>query len=112
MSDKSEHKIQQEIVMWFRNNYCLNHHNPKCLIFSVPNDGKIASEQIVKIATGLLKGVSDLIVILPSRVLFIEVKIQSGVQKPEQIQFERDVSSLGFEYYLVRSLENFKTIIT
>jgi hypothetical protein len=46
---KSESKIQQEIVVWFRNNNLKTNN----IIFSVPNEGKSAKEQMFKKATGL-----------------------------------------------------------
>ena len=104
---KSEERIQFEIVQWFRNNYCLNHHDPKCLIFSVPNDGKNMMEQMRKKSTGLLAGASDLIVVLPNRIIFVEVKDEKGTQQPNQKQFQADVEKLGFEYIVVRSLTHF-----
>ena len=41
---KSEGKIQQECVIWFRNNNLKTSN----LIFSVPNEGKSAAEQMYK----------------------------------------------------------------
>ena len=63
----SESKIQQQIIEYFNNNYCLKHHNPRAVIFSIPNGGtRNKLEAITLKATGLLAGVSDLIVILPN----------------------------------------------
>ena len=104
---KAENKIQQEIVQWFRAN-----HYKKGVIFSVPNEragGYLAMKDLL--LTGLLSGVSDLIVVLPNKVLFVEVKTATGTQKPNQIKFEKNVENLGLDYYLVRSLEDFKAII-
>jgi hypothetical protein len=105
---KRESKIQQEIVMWFNNTHGLKHHNPKCLIFSVPNEGKSAQEQMYKKMLGMKSGVSDLILVMPSRVVFVECKDDTGKQSENQKQFESDVTALGFEYWLVRSLDDFK----
>ena len=45
----SEARIQQEIVMWYKNTYCLEHHDPRCMIFSVPNEGRgAASTQLIQ----------------------------------------------------------------
>ena len=104
---KKESKIQQEIVMYFNNTYGLKHHNPKCLIFSVPNEGKNAKEQMYKKMLGLKSGVSDLIVLMPNRCMFIECKDDVGKQSDNQKHFESDVLALGFEYYIVRSLDEF-----
>ena len=106
---KTEAKIQQEIVVFFRNNYQrLN----KGIILSVPNErkgGYMAMKDLL--LTGLLSGVSDLIVVLPLEVLFIEVKNEIGKQSDKQIKFQSQVENLGYKYYLVRTLKEFKEIV-
>jgi hypothetical protein len=104
---KTEGRIQQEIVTWFTNKHGLKHHDPKCLIFSVPNEGKNAKEQMYKKMLGMKSGVSDLILVMPSRVVFVECKDDTGKQSENQKEFESDVKALGFEYWLVRSLDDF-----
>jgi hypothetical protein len=104
---KAENKIQQEIVQWFRAN-----HYKKGVIFSVPNEragGYLAMKDLL--LTGLLSGVSDLIVVLPNKVLFVEVKTSTGTQKPNQIKFQKNIENLGLEYHLVRSLLEFKALV-
>lgn len=104
-----EERIQYNIISWFRNTYCLNFHSPQFCIFSVPNDGKDLAEQMRKKSTGMMSGVSDLIILMPSRCIFIEIKTDTGVQSENQKQFEKQVKALGFEYYLIRSLEQLKS---
>jgi len=111
MKTISENKIQQEIVLWYNNNFCLKHHSPRQCIFSVPNDSINAIETKRKVNTGLMAGVSDLIILHNGECLFIEVKTLSGKQSEKQKYFEKIVSLQGFKYYLVRSLEDFKKII-
>ncbi len=106
---KTEIKIQSEIVQWFRNNYCLRHHNPRYEIFSVPNESAYNNNQFK--AMGVRSGVSDLIVLLNKKTLFIELKNETGKQRDSQKDFETVVQKLGFDYYIVRTLEEFKTII-
>ena len=128
----TEARLQQEIYIWFNNNHCLKLHNPKCCIFSVPNEmigtmsGVLKSEgikeslikRIVNVVfkkfknTGFLAGVSDLIVLLPNKAMFFEVKTSIGTQSPKQKDFQQTVELLGFEYHLVRSLDDFKNQIT
>lgn len=110
-SMKTEDKIQQEIVMWYRNTYCLKHHNPRNIIFSVPNDSKNAVEQMRKIATGLYAGVSDLIMIHFGQVYFVELKTPIGKQSDKQKDFQLIVESQGFKYFLIRDLKEFQKII-
>lgn len=110
-----ENKIQSSAVQWFKNNYCLKHHKPKCVIFSVPNEAiqKMAWKQISSFkAMGLKAGVSDVIVLLEGKVLFIEFKAAKGVQKPKQRDFQQAVEALGFDYHICRSLEDFQELVS
>jgi sRNA-binding regulator protein Hfq len=109
--NKTEAKLQQELVVWFRNNFCLKHQSPRCAIFSIPNEAQGKSEMMYKKAIGLLPGASDLQVLLPNRCIFVEVKTEIGKQSEKQKDFEKTVTDLGFEYYLVRSLDDFKRIL-
>lgn len=108
---KTESKIQQEIVMFFRNNYCLKHHNPRCAIFSVPNEGRNPREQMQKKQTGLMSGVSDLILVVNGRVFFLEIKDEKGVQQPKQKDFEKTILAQGLNYTVLRSLNEFKIFL-
>lgn len=96
--------IQKECVEWFRKTY--NDY----VIFSVPNEGCYRRKQYFE-NLGMLSGVSDTIVILPNKVLFIEFKTLKGYQRPEQHIFENMCLELGFSYFVCRSLEQFKDII-
>lgn len=109
--DKTESRIQSEIIQFFKNNYCLDFHNPKCEIFSIPNESKSKQETLQKISIGMLPGASDLIVLVPNKILFIEVKTEIGRQSPTQVKFQKTVQKLGFDYYLVRNLDQFKKIV-
>lgn len=114
MGNKQEEDIlQAEIVKWYNNNYCLNYHKNRGVIFSVPNGGNRNKTEAMKLkATGLLAGVSDLIVILPnSKVLFVEVKFGNNKQQQNQIEFQEKIESLNHKYYVVYSLEQFKNIV-
>lgn len=104
--EKLEEKIQQEQVMWYKNNFCLKHNSPRNLILSIPNEGK---PELVR--TGLYPGASDLMVIHFGKVLFIENKTPTGRQSHHQKDFQQHVESLGFPYYVCRSLDDFKAVI-
>ena len=101
----SEDQIQQQIVIYFRNNI-------KGIIFSIPNGGSRNVAEAKKLKnTGLLAGVSDLIILLPNaETIFIEVKTDKGKQSEVQINFQKKVSEMGFKYFLVKNLEDFKNI--
>lgn len=112
MEEKTEDQIQATIYKWFHNHYCLKNHNPKFSIFAVPNGGLRSKHEAMKLkSTGVVAGVSDLIVVLPNKVLFVEVKTLVGKQREAQKDFENVVTALGFDYFLVRSLEDFQVKI-
>ena len=109
---KSENKVQNECFVWFTNNFCLKNHSPKCVFFSIPNGGtRNIREAVTLKQTGLRKGASDFVVLMNNRAIFFEAKTEIGKQSQDQKEFEIDVGNLGFEYYLIRSLEQFKSII-
>ncbi len=114
MKINTESFLQQQCVVWYNNNYCLKHHVPRGLIFSVPNGGsRDVREAMTMKLTGLLKGASDLILILPNKkLIFVELKLENGRQSIEQVDFENRVKELGYEYFLCRNLEDFKKCCT
>lgn len=105
----TENQLQQQIIIWYKNNYQIKGLG---LIFSVPNGGSrhILEAKTLK-ATGQMAGVSDLIILQPNgKTIFVEVKTEKGIQLEKQKDFETTVTNLGFEYYLVRSLDEFKNL--
>ena len=106
-----ENKIQQSALIWFNNTYCLKTHEPRCLMFSVPNESANGWEAQKKVNTGLLRGASDTIVVMPGVLLFMECKTEIGTQSQDQKIFQERVESLGFKYYIFRSLTQFQSII-
>ena len=112
--NKEEAKIQAECYRWFTNSYGLKHHTPRLLMFSIPNElagrNKIATIQARSI--GLTSGVADTQILFPNgKSIFVEFKTSKGVQSDSQKDFEARVSELGFEYYIVRSVDAFKHVI-
>lgn len=107
MQKKSEAKIQAEIFQWYWNNYCLPIHNPRQLIFHVPNQKQMGLNNI-----GLYPGASDLVVVHNSKVLMIEVKEPSnGRQSDNQKKFQSHCLQSGIKYFIVFALDDFKRII-
>lgn len=73
-------------------------------VFAVPNGGSrnLIEARNLK-AQGVMAGVSDLILLLPSRkVYFIELKNPNGKgrQSPAQCEFEDSVRAMGHEYLI------------
>ena len=109
LKELSEDIIQAEIVKYYHNKYCTKLNALPHVIFSVPNGGFRNKREAAKMkSTGLLAGVSDLIVINPDGVFFVEVKTGTCKQGDSQKVFERKVKDLGGQYFIVISLEDFK----
>jgi len=102
---QSEAKIQQDCVMWFRNDFCIR-SGRNGIIFHVPNQNQ---QRLVQI--GVLAGVSDLMCCIEGKWYCFEIKDDTGKQTPAQIEFEKRVRELGTGYWIVRSLEQFKEIV-
>lgn len=110
-------------VWWFKSSYA----RLAPLFFSVPN-GLLtsASQARIAVAEGLTKGVADTILLVPSNGfhgLCIEFKQEETTfragkavhsrtyQKPEQKEWQRLVEAQGYRYAVVRTFEEFKTLI-
>lgn len=111
MKQPTESKIQQDIFIFFNNSHCLKSNNPRCSIFAIPNGGKRDAREAKALKnTGVKAGVADLQILLPNRSVFIEVKTDKGYQSDSQKEFEQVCKGLGIEYYVVRSLDEFKNL--
>ena len=101
----TESKIQYDICQYLQ--------SKGIFAFSVPNElaGKDPRRMRHFVAMGLRSGVSDLIVLLPNRIIFLEVKTDKGRQSDNQKRFQKKVESLGFEYYVVRSVDEVEKIV-
>ena len=100
---KTEHNIQKSIIRWFRKEY------PEYIIFSTNNEACYNNSYFLE--SGVLQGVSDLVVVLPNKIIFVELKTNKGIQSKNQKQFQTKLNSIGYEYYIIRSLEDFKELI-
>lgn len=102
-----ESDIQVACVSWFRMAY------PEYLCFSVPNGGSRNAIEAANLKReGALAGVADLVVVIQSKVIFIEMKASKGRQSQNQLDFEKKVKSLGFDYFICRSLQEFICVVT
>jgi len=104
----TEDQLQQKIVIDFRNRNLKNDN----LIFSVPNGGSRNPIEAMKLKkTGTLSGVSDLIIMAPNRIIFLELKTEKGIQSEVQKNFQNKVEVLGFEYLLIRNLKQYEDLM-
>lgn len=108
-----EDVVQQHCVQWH------NLQGKGTMLFSVANERKSNPQHMQKLKRmGLVSGVSDLILLLPSgKAVFIELKRPDkdlfgnkqvkGKQSQSQKDFESAVVELGFRYELIYSLDEF-----
>ncbi len=82
------------------------------LIFHVPNGEHRHIAVAKKLQRmGVMPGVADFLAFTPTRKAAIELKDQDGEQSKVQEHFEKEWRALGGEYFLCRSLEEFKSLV-
>jgi len=98
----SEHTLQLECIAWFRNEY--ERHKKGCIV-PVVNELAYKRKDVV-----IKEGCADLIVFLPGKAIFFELKVRYNDQQDNQIEFQSLVEGLGYEYHLIRSLTTFQEL--
>lgn len=109
----NEHNLQTLCVRWFR----LSYPEFANLLFAVPNGGARSRSQggILK-AEGVMAGVSDLILMLPSQgyhALCIEMKTESksSHQSDKQKTWQKAVEERGYKYVVCRNFLEFEFMV-
>lgn len=105
---KSENAIQQECYIWFHNTY----PNLRGLLFAVPNGGaRSAVEGRLLKETGVVAGVSDMLLLYNKKVFCFELKTIVGKQSDKQVEWQSKVESQDIPYFIVRDKNAFKIIV-
>lgn len=73
----------------------------------VMRDGSLAMRRMPKYSR---KGTPDIVVLVPGKVIFLEVKTFQGVLSQEQKELQKVCKDFEIEYYVVRSLEEVQEI--
>jgi len=103
----TEQRIQQSCFMYFHNHYPKH----RGLFFRIKNEGTSKISGAIGKATGITPGVSDMILLIPpGKTLFLEFKTETGRQSNKQIEWEKTVTNAGFEYHIIRSINDFKLL--
>lgn len=100
-----EDRIQYEIVKYLQ--------SVGVYFFSVSNDagGRTVQAMARAKSIGLRAGVSDMVLVLPGKVVFLEVKTATGTTSHLQDVFRDRVTELGHQYVVVRSVEDVKNLL-
>lgn len=105
---ESEDRLQQRMHIWFWNTY----PHLRGLLFAVPNGGaRSAREGRLFKETGVIRGVSDMLLIYDGRVYCFENKTVIGTQSEYQVNWQEKVENQSVQYFIIRDVEVFKTII-
>jgi len=99
-----EAQVQAMVTEWFRLLY------PQYLLFAVNNEATYRRASYFK-SLGMLPGVSDMILVLKNKVFFLEFKDIHGRQSDSQKQFQVKVELLGFEYHIIKDLQDVKQLL-
>lgn len=113
-----ESKLQTACVKWFRMQY--RQYNK--LLFAIGNGGQRSKiEAGIMKGEGVVAGVADMMLAvsnynLPKEArlihgLFIEFKVGKNKQTAEQKAFEAKVTAQGYQYAVVRSIDEFMSLI-
>jgi len=103
----SEFQLQKLIIDY------VDRQKPAYFIFSVPNGGYRGKFEALRLKqTGVRAGVADLCVLFPNgHSFFLELKTAQGKQSEKQKEFEKVCRHLGFHYHLIRSFEDYQSVI-
>ena len=107
-----EDSLQKTCVQWFS----LMYRPYARLLHHSPNGGKRNAIEAAKFkAMGVRAGFPDLILCVARggyHGLFIELKTAKGRQTENQKYFQKALEAQGYKYEVVRSLDEFRQIIT
>lgn len=105
---ESEDRLQQKCFVWFWNKY----PSLRKTLFAVPNGGaRSAREGRLFKETGVVAGVSDMILIHKGLAYCFEMKTVVGVQSDKQKDWERIMNEQKTPYYIIRNLTLFQDIV-
>lgn len=104
----SEGRLQQNIFTKHWNQYKAERR----LLFAINNNSHNAIKGAQMKSLGVVAGISDMIYINPrkEKPQFLELKVKGGRQSENQKDFEAKVTGLGYEYHLIRSIEDFNEV--
>jgi hypothetical protein len=107
----AESHLQQNCVRYFDYKYPQYRLN----LFSIPNEGSRSPANGARMkAQGRRAGVADMMLAVPYKPyhgLFIEFKAGKGKQQESQKEFDQAVTSQGYIYAVITTLDDFITLV-
>ena len=105
--EAGEDRLQAEAYQWFHNTY----PELRGLLNYNFNNSRNKIEGAKNKAMGLQAGRSDMVLYLKGKAFMIEWKTPKGKQQGKQKDWQELIEKQGFSYFIVRSLDEFKTLI-
>lgn len=96
-----EADFQRTLVQWLRAVLPMG-----AIIHHSASEQKEKTRQAILVGMGVYPGFSDLLVISGGKILFLECKSKTGRQSPAQQVFQALVEAQGFQYAIVRTLDD------
>jgi len=103
----AEDRLQQECYMWFHNTFAA----ARGLLRYNLNNSANAMQGNKNKAMGLQAGASDMELHIGGRLFFLELKVEKGRQSKGQQAWQTLVEAQGFNYYVIRSKEEFIRVV-
>jgi len=108
MAKAPEAKLQEDIVVGFNHNY----GKYRGRLIAINNNSVNAIKATQNTSMGVKKGVADLCFLCEGgSVIWIELKAGYGIQSDGQIRWQGKVEAIGHTYKVVRSVEEFYSVI-
>ncbi len=92
-------------------NFWNNNPHLRGRLFAINQNSHNQIKGAINRSLGVLPGVSDMAYLIPGSVVWIEWKTPSGKQSTDQRKFQALVTSLGMQYHIVTSEEEFLNVI-
>ncbi|MCZ4244940.1 hypothetical protein [Pedobacter punctiformis] len=106
--DQSEVAIQSKAYV----NLWNNRPDLRGRVFAINNNSQNSIKGALNKSMGVLPGVADMAFIRSNgAILWIEWKTQLGSQSKQQKEWEHTITQLGHEYVIVRSEDEFLSVI-
>ena len=103
----TEQQLQAKCFIWHWNTY----PNERRMLFHADNNSANALVGNRKKASGVVKGVSDMVLITEHGTVYLEFKTLVGVQSAEQKDFQQKVIARNGMYLIVREFDQFVNLI-
>jgi len=104
---ETEEALQAACYMWAHNSI----PEIRGLLCYNLNNSKNARQAAINKGLGLQPGRADMVLYWKGKAVMIEMKLPGKGQQPVQRNWEALVRSHGFEYYIIKSLEDFQLLI-